>query len=205
MDGVPDKGVVREQHLPNRRRSPLHEQWDDGDGQSDHAGVEKKGNIDGVGMGCPGGSTCGNPHDADNLYTWSTASTNENGAAFRDFLTDATTGLNVTGFAGANGWRLPTLAELQSIVLDYACTGAGGGPTCNCGSDPCIDGTFDSANTQSDFYWSATSYLPSRTPPGACSSSMATSTTSPRRSTAMSVQCAEACDWRLGYFALLSI
>ena len=91
------------------------------------------------------------PHDADNYYTWSTGSNNEDGTAFTTFLT---AGLNTPGFAGANGWRLPTLAELQSIVLDFACTSS----MCSCGTRPCIDGTF--GPTQADYYWSATSYVP---------------------------------------------
>jgi Protein of unknown function (DUF1566) len=55
---------------------------------------------------------------------------------------------------GANDWRLPTLDELQTIVLDFPCTNS----SCSCGSNPCIDGTF--GPTQSSDYWSATSYVP---------------------------------------------
>jgi len=110
---------------------------------------EKKTNLD-------VNTNFGDPHDADNPYTWSTGSNNEDGEAFTTFLTQ----LNGSGFAGANGWRLPTRAELQSIVLDFACTGAGGGATCSCSSSPCIDGTFDATNTQSTGYWSATSDVP---------------------------------------------
>jgi hypothetical protein len=40
------------------------------------------------------------------------------------------------GFGGANGWRLPTLAELQTTMLDYTCTGAGGGATYVCITPP---------------------------------------------------------------------
>jgi len=94
-------------------------------------------------------------HDEGNVYTWSTGDNNEDGTAFTTFLT---AGLNTPGFAGANGWRLPTLAELQTIVLDFPCTGAGDGPKCICGADPCIDATF--GPTQSNLYWSATSYVP---------------------------------------------
>src|SRR5262249_5741206 len=75
--------------------------------------------------------------------------------AFTAFLAGAVTGLNVAGFAGSN-WRLPTLAELQTVVLDFECTGEGQGPTCSCPSSPCVEPTLDTANTQSDFYWSAT-------------------------------------------------
>ncbi len=101
-------------------------------------------------------------HDKDNYYSWSTGSPyNGNGTAFATFLTGATTGLNVAGFAGAKDWRLPTLAELQTIVADFACTGAFGESKCQCGSNPCV--ALDAANTQSDLYWSATGYAPDPT------------------------------------------
>jgi hypothetical protein len=85
----------------------------------------------------------GSIHDKDNLYTWSTAFPwVENGTVFSEFLS----GLNAGGgFAGATGWRLPTFAELQTILLPekYPCT-----------TSPCIDSTF--GPTQPYFYWSAT-------------------------------------------------
>lgn len=108
---------------------------------------EKKDNLDGT-------QNFADPHDADNTYTWSTGSNSENGTVFTQFLTDPTTGLNVTGFAGSNGWRLPTLAELQSIMRDFARTGTGKGPRCHCGLSPCIDGMF--GPTSSVNSWSAT-------------------------------------------------
>jgi hypothetical protein len=115
---------------------------------------EKKTNLDGT-------QNYADPHDADNDYTWSTggAPYKENGPAFTSFLSMMDAG---GGFAGANGWRLPTIAELQTIVLDFACTGIGGGSRCNCPSSPCINPALDPANTQPGaFYWSATSYLAS--------------------------------------------
>ena len=90
------------------------------------------------------GQNASDRHDVDNAYTWSTGSNNEDGTAYTDFLSN----LNAAGFAGANGWRLPTLVELEAIrdlspSKPYACSGL-----------PCIDSTFGS--TQSNFYWSAT-------------------------------------------------
>ncbi len=98
-----------------------------------------------------------NPENVVNIYTWSTGSSKEDGTAFTTFLT---AGVNTPGFAGANGWRVPTLAELQTILLDFPCTGPTfGPPTCVCGVLPaCIDPTF--GVTAPSAYWSATSYVP---------------------------------------------
>jgi len=83
----------------------------------------------------------GDRHDVDNYYTWSTGSGAENGTTYTDFLTNLNAG---GGFAGANGWRLPTLAELQTLITEpYPCT-----------TSPCIDSAF--GPTQSYTYWSAT-------------------------------------------------
>jgi hypothetical protein len=109
---------------------------------------EKKDNLDGT-------ENLADPHDADNLYTWSTNSNNGDGTAFTSFLATVN-----GGFAGANGWRLPTLVELQTIVRDFGCTGVGLGPRCRCPSTPCVDPALDAANTQSDYCWSATSFVP---------------------------------------------
>ncbi len=102
-------------------------------------------------------TTDGTVHTVGNAYMWTAKSggTLEDGTVFTSFLDTLNGG---GGFAGANGWRLPTLAELQSILLDFPCTGAGGGATCQCGSNPCIDATFGPTFNNS-IYWSATSYL----------------------------------------------
>ena len=107
---------------------------------------EKKTNLDST-------ESYADPHDADNVYIWGTGELGkENGTVFTDFLGTLNGG---GGFAGSNGWRLPTVAELQTIVLDFACTGAG----CSCPSSPCVDRALDASNTQSSTYWSATSYV----------------------------------------------
>lgn len=76
---------------------------------------EKKDASDGI-------ENLANPHDVDNIYTWSSNdsdNTDEDGTAFTDFLENLNSG---AGFAGANGWRLPTLEELQTILSpDYPC------------------------------------------------------------------------------------
>ncbi|MBI3783805.1 MAG: DUF1566 domain-containing protein [Deltaproteobacteria bacterium] len=91
-------------------------------------------------------------HDQGDSYTWSTgAPYAESGTAFSGFLLAIN---GDAGFAGANGWRLPTLAELQTILLDTACTGG----ACTCASNPCIDGTL--GLSENNLYWSSTTYAP---------------------------------------------
>ena len=107
---------------------------------------EKKDNLDGT-------VNASDPHDADNRYTWSTRSPyNRDGTAFVNFLGALNSGTSsdgstITGcFASHCDWRLPTIVELQSILLSAF----------PCGTDPCIDTEFGA--TQSDLYWSATSF-----------------------------------------------
>jgi len=107
---------------------------------------EKKNNPDGI-------VDSSNPHDADNLYTWSTGSAyRPDGTAFATFLVALNAGTSddgstITGcFASHCDWRLPTIVELQGIA-DRSAVGCGSG-------EPCIDPTF--GPTQSAGYWSAT-------------------------------------------------
>jgi hypothetical protein len=53
------------------------------------------------------------PHLLGRYFTWSASSTAADGAVFTDFLTS----LNTSGFAGHHDWRLPTIDELNTILL----------------------------------------------------------------------------------------
>jgi len=103
---------------------------------------EKKTNLDGT-------SNLVDPHDADNVYTWSTTGAAADGTAYTDFLTT----LNSGGcFAGQCDWRLPTIVELQTILAEpYPCT-----------TSPCIPPTF--GPTVASRYWSSTTIA--SVPPG---------------------------------------
>lgn len=58
-------------------------------------------------------------HDKDNIYKWALGNFQESGTAFSSFLSN----LNNTAFGGSQGWRMPTLAELQTLVLEaFPCT-----------------------------------------------------------------------------------
>ena len=117
---------------------------DNGDGTvtDTHTGLqwEKKTGTAGGFVDCSM-TTCSDPHDVSNVYQWSQSGTAPDGGAFTDFLVK----LNSGGcFASQCDWRLPTLDELQGILLaPYPC-----------GSDPCIDPTF--GPTQSNPYWTST-------------------------------------------------
>jgi hypothetical protein len=55
----------------------------------------------------------GGIHDKDDTYTWSATGTVADGTVFTTFLASLNT---APCFAGACDWRLPTMAELQSIL-----------------------------------------------------------------------------------------
>ncbi len=104
---------------------------------------EKKADFDAVPVVCPDAATCPDPHDADNLYTFSFDSPlGPPGTAYTVFLAQLNASL---GFAGHTDWRLPTQEELQRIVdyadlsspvvnsvFDTACTGSCTVTTCSC-------------------------------------------------------------------------
>ena len=113
---------------------------DNGDGtitdRMTHLQWEKK-------TGDDGAPNAADPHDVDNLYSWSTgvpSLTVSNGTIFTSFLP----ALNASPcFAGHCDWRLPTFAELRTLV-DDALSGA---------TPPCIDPVFA---PNADNYYSGT-------------------------------------------------
>lgn len=133
---------------------------DNGDGTvTDHeTGLmwEKKAGLDNLTVNCDDALACPDPHDADNLYTWTdkdTPTTAPTGTAFTVLLAQLNAG---GGFAGHTDWRLPTLAELHALVdyadatsplvnvaFDNGCSGACTITTCSC--------------TTADRYWSDSS------------------------------------------------
>jgi hypothetical protein len=83
---------------------------------------EKKTNLDST-------PNAADRHDADNTYSWSAVGMAADGTAYTDFLAN----LNGGGcFAGQCDWRLPTVAELLTILSEpYPC-----------GGSPCVDAIF---------------------------------------------------------------
>ena len=55
----------------------------------------------------------GNVHDKDNTYSWSASGSAADGTAFTTFLATLNSG---ACFAGHCDWRLPTIAEIQTIL-----------------------------------------------------------------------------------------
>jgi hypothetical protein len=114
---------------------------DNGDGTiTDHETRlvwEKKADLDGVPVACTSAAVRPDPHDADNLYTWTDSETPTEfptGTTFTVFFAQLNAG---SGFAGHTDWRLPTLAELHALV-DYADA-----------TSPLVDVVFDDACTSS--------------------------------------------------------
>jgi hypothetical protein len=123
---------------------------DNGDGTvTDHqTGLQWEKKTTAVGSGM----NLADPHDVDNVYFWSSGGggkTFPDGTMFTDFLAKlngaSSDGVTLTGcFAGHCDWRLPTIVELQTLLL----------APFKCGTSPCIDPVF---GPTIDFtYWSAT-------------------------------------------------
>ena len=95
---------------------------------------EKKQNLDGKPIP-------DDPHDADNVYTWTAKPSGKDadGTAFTRFLAVLNGG---ECFAKHCDWRLPALAELRTILVSPM----------PCGANPCVDPIF--GPTPPSIYWS---------------------------------------------------
>ena len=91
----------------------------------------------------------GFPHGVDLIFQWSSTGTDPDGGAFTSFLGElnkctSVDGSSVTGgFASHCDWRLPSIVELQTILL----------APFRCGPSPCIDPIF--GPTAASVYWSS--------------------------------------------------
>jgi hypothetical protein len=123
---------------------------------------------------------CGDPHDVNNLYQWSSTGVDFDGNAKTAFLDDLNaegTFAGQTSFAGHTDWRLPTVGELQSILVGPGVVevvsedpesgkNTTGQSTNVCQADPpCIDAGFTAVGgaTAPSNYWSST--VPESAPP----------------------------------------
>jgi hypothetical protein len=89
------------------------------------------------------GSESADPHDADNVYTWTDASTAADGTAFTSFLASLNTG---GCFAGQCDWRLPTRDELLTMLSP---------PLSACPPFSCVHPVLGASAAN---YWSATTF-----------------------------------------------
>ncbi len=88
-------------------------------------------------------AACLDNHCVDNLYRWSLTLPQADGALFTTFVSLVADAC----FASQCDWRLPTVLELQTILLEpYPCV-----------TIPCIDPIFGATGGAS--YWSGTTFL----------------------------------------------
>lgn len=109
-----------------------------------------------------GSVVCSDPHEVNNVYVWSGTGTEPDGNAFTDFLArlngefdpDAATGC----FAGHCDWELPTVSQLQTILIGSE---AAPGQSGSCFTAPCVDPAFAAVAgpTVENRYWSSTTDL----------------------------------------------
>jgi hypothetical protein len=116
----------------------------------------------------------GGLHNVNNVYSWGPVAPDSGptGTAYTVFLA----GLNEASFATHTNWRLPSISELQSILVGpgvetvafhsetlevYPDSGLNGtGQSTTCSTDPCIDPAFSliggpTASAAADSYWSS--------------------------------------------------
>jgi Protein of unknown function (DUF1566) len=94
---------------------------------------------------CSTATSCADPTNVNNVYEWSSSGAAPDGALFTDFLAKMNcTVLQIGGRCGPGlhrDWRVPTIAELQTIV--------------DCSFTPCINPIF--GPTAAGLYWSSSS------------------------------------------------
>lgn len=89
-------------------------------------------------------------HDKDNTYAWSATGSDADGTAHTSFLATLNSG---PCFAGQCDWRLPTRAELETILSEgYPCT-----------TSPCIDQVAFGPTPTPSYYLTSTSLVGSPT------------------------------------------
>jgi hypothetical protein len=120
---------------------------DNGDGTvtDEQTGLmwEKKTGIAGSSVSCSTESACPDPHHVNNIYDWSKGLSAASGTVFSNFLGRLNGAYDGNCFNGHCDWRLPTQAELQTILLN---------PPFGCFRFLCIDTTVFGP-TRGGEYW----------------------------------------------------
>ena len=120
---------------------------------------EKKTGTLGTSVDCSV-TVCSDPHDVNNAYAWSITGSAPDGVLHVNFLARLNGDFDPVAangcFADDCRWRLPKIAELQTILIGPA---SGSGQDGVCGAPPCIDPAFAAIGgpTASTDHWSVSS------------------------------------------------
>ena len=105
---------------------------------------EKKTGVPGTSVTCSTEGSCADPHDVNNVYDWSKGVSDASGTVFSNFIGRLNGAYDGACYNGYCDWRLPTQAELQTILLNF--------PIGGCFRFLCIDTTVFGP-TQGSEYW----------------------------------------------------
>jgi hypothetical protein len=153
-------GVAGTGHVATAAKPQAPRFVDNGDGtvtdtQTGLMWEQKTGTV-GAGVVCSTATSCPDPTNVNNVYAWTATlnGTAADGPLFTDFLAKMNCEvLQVGGRCGPGvhrDWRIPTIAELQTIV-DTSVAGCSAPPF----ATPCIDPIF--GPTTPFLYWSSSS------------------------------------------------
>jgi hypothetical protein len=145
-------GYAAEFFVDSAHRGKNQRFMDNGDGtitdnQTGLMWEKKTGTVSDTFNFCDASTDCADVSNVNNIYTWSVTGSLPDGSLFTNFIEVLNGRLCIVStcqtLGGYTDWRMPTIAELQTILT-----------SCPSGGFACIDPNF--GTTQSRVHWSST-------------------------------------------------